>query len=136
MTAPSIDFDSIIKKWFEASEQHDAKAFASLLAPDVVYSDMAFKHTFNGQAEAEKWYADFFTAYPDFTVELLGGVLSGNTAAAEWSFTATLRTAFRTVPASLLGKTRTVRGVSVVEFDDAGKIRRLSDYWSLPDLIT
>lgn len=129
-----IDLQEMVSAWVAANEARDAKAFASFFTPDAVYEDMALKCTFHGQAEVEKWFADWFEAYPDFVIELRNGFVSDDSAVMEWQFTATLEGSFHGVPDTMRGKTRTVRGASIVEFDDTGRISGQRDYWHVPDL--
>ncbi|WP_030689250.1 nuclear transport factor 2 family protein [Streptomyces sp. NRRL B-1347] len=132
----AIDLDRMAADFLTAVNSRDAKAYTALFAPDIVYGDMGFHLTFNGQTELEKWYADWFEAFPDCTVSLRNGFISGNSAVMEWEFTATLEGSFHTVPDTMRGKTRTVQGVAIVQLDAAGKIKTHRDYWSVPDLIT
>ena len=131
-----VDLEQMLSAWLAANEARDAKAFTSFFVPDPVYEDMALKCTFRNHAEVEKWFTDWFEAYPDFTIELRNGFVAGNHAVMEWEFTATLEGSFYGVPDTMRGKRRTVPGASVIEFDDTGRIRAQRDYWHVPDLST
>ena len=124
----------MLSVWLAANEALDAKTIGSFFADDVVYEDVGLKHTLHGQAEVERWYTDWFAAYPDFTMKLFNSLVSGNSAVMEWEFTATLEGGFHDIPESMRGKTRTVRGAIVVEFDESGKIKKERDYWNATHL--
>ncbi len=118
--------DTAIIGWATHWSSHDVEQLLSLFTDDCVYEDVTLGIVNHGKGELTAFAHGFFTAFPDFHVELHSHFDTGEWAAVEWSMSGTHE-------GDLMGTAPThkhfaLRGASTFELRD-GKIRRCSDYW-------
>ena len=78
--------EEFVERWLTAWNTRRPERLLELMTDDVVYDDSAKSETMRGQAEVREFLESFFRAFPDFTVETVGGplVASDGPRAAFW----------------------------------------------------
>lgn len=74
----------------EAKSRADLDAALELCQPDVVFDTVAFRAVARGRDEARRQFSAFFTAFPDYNVEVDGILAEGDAVAAHGAITATM----------------------------------------------
>lgn len=119
---PAAVFQAYVAAW----NHHDYAALDSLLAPDSLHEDFADGIAARGPAADKKFMQDEVAAMPDFEWRITNLITSGNTVAAEWTWTATY------TGDSPIGPVKNFhvagRGASVAIIEK-GRIKRESDYY-------
>ena len=109
------------------------EAILPFFADDCVYEDVALGIINSGKGEVGKFIEDSLVAFSDFKVETKSVFSSDNKKlVSEWVISGIHTGDFPGLPAT--GKSFSVRGVSIIEFQD-GKIRRITDYWNLASFL-
>ena len=131
MTVDLALFDGYKKAW---NEGH-VEAILDYFTDDCMYEDVALNRINRGKDELKRFAEEIYQAFPDFHLVDNGDVIVGPDGryASEWTMTGTHDGDLPGFPAS--HKTFSIRGISVGELDDSGKIKRNSDYWSLMELL-
>ena len=80
----------VVQKALDAVNRHDPDAFAALYSADAIALDPQYAEPLDGRQAIRKDIADFFTAFPDLNVRLVGPiVVDGDTAGFEVEMTGT-----------------------------------------------
>ena len=123
-------FNELLAAW----NSHDGSLIAALMADDGAYEDVAVGEALD-RASIVDFVARTHTLSSDYVIEWLSTQRSGNSYAAEWIMSGT-----NDGPAVALGLPPTgrpweIRGASVGQLDDEGRIRLHRDYWNLAGLL-
>lgn len=87
-SATSADAATVARIYFDAVAKRDVEAMAACWepgAPDVIHGVVEMKVP----EDLRAWFGELFTAFPDFTFEVLDIVASGEKAAVHWHATGT-----------------------------------------------
>lgn len=108
-----------VRTWSEAWPRRDARAIAALYAGDASYRALAFREPDTGPAGALGYLERTFADEREIECKFGEPVVSGRRAAVEWW-------------ASWLedGRPTTLSGVTLLQFDDQGKVVHHRDYWN------
>lgn len=118
--------DRALQDWAAHWSSHDMERLLSLFTDDCIYEDVTLGVVNHGKDELTTFAQGFFTAFPDFHVELRSHLDAGEWAAVEWTMSGTHEGDLMGTPPT--HKRFSLRGASTFELRD-GKIRRCSDYW-------
>ena len=118
--------ERLLNDWAAAWSSHDIDKLLALFTDDCVYEDVTFGVVTRGKTELRGFAHGALAAVPDFKMELSSRAAADSHGAMEWVMSGTHKGDFPGLPAT--GKRFSVRGASIVELQ-AGKIRRVSDYW-------
>lgn len=116
----------VFRTYVSAWNHHDFAAFDSLLAPDSLHEDFADGIAARGPAADKAFMKDEIAAMPDFEWKITNLIASGNTVAAEWTWTATFTGNGPNGPVKNLHVAGRGASVAIVE---NGRIKRVSDYY-------
>ncbi len=113
-----MEQEQALRTWFDAWLQKDDTAISELFAPDIVYTE-CYGPQYHGLTQLRQWFTDWNSrgTVREWTIRRLFG--QGRTLGAEWFFAYEFD-----------GTSGSFDGVSVVDFDDEGRIARLSEYRS------
>src|SRR5947209_19624173 len=78
-----------LEGWAEHWSLHDMERLLSLFTDDCVYEDVTLGLVNHGKSELAAFATGFFTAFPDFHVELLSHFDAGAWAGVEWRMSGT-----------------------------------------------
>jgi steroid delta-isomerase-like uncharacterized protein len=118
--------DRALQDWATYWSSHDMDALLSIFTEDCIYEDVTLGVVNHGKAELTAFAHGFFTAFPDFHVELRSRFDAGDWASVEWSMSGTHDGDLMGTPPT--HKFFSLRGASTFELQ-GDKIRRCSDYW-------
>ncbi len=118
--------DKALQDWAAYWSAHDIEQLLSIFTDDCIYEDVTLGVVNHGKAELTSFARGFFTAFPDFHVELRSHFDTGEWAAVEWSMSGTHEGDLMGTPPT--HKFFSLRGMSAFELQ-GDKIRRCSDYW-------
>ena len=124
------DLQQRLRDYYAAWSRQDVDAVMAFFKEASTFEDLAFAAKFSGLAEIRSFVELTFAGSPDFEVEptrIIGGD-DGHSAAAGWTMRGTHAGDLPGFPAT--GKRFEVRASSIVEFDSAGSIRSIVDYWN------
>jgi steroid delta-isomerase-like uncharacterized protein len=78
--------EEFLDRWIDAWNSRQSGLLLELMTDDVVYDDPAWPKTMRGHAEVRQFLDVLWSAFPDFTVERIGGplVASDGPRAAFW----------------------------------------------------
>lgn len=117
---------SVLDALYQAYNQHDPGAVASLYASDGEHEDVAHGRPRRGGTAIAQGLARFLEAVPDARWDTSDRVVSGDRAFARYVLTGTLRGDLG--PFRAQGQRLVVRGVQVLELR-GGQIVRSEDFW-------
>lgn len=123
MTSPSVH--DAAAAYFAAIRDADADAFADLFSADVHFEDPVGGPALSGHDGVRRFHKGLRRAWQALHMEARDVFARGSRAAVRWHAEGTSGT----------GKAIAFDGVSVIEVDPAGKIRRLEGYWDLEGVI-
>ena len=83
------DVERIDDQGIAAWDNHDADAFANLLADDFVWTDLTLPEPMRTKDEARQYAQAWFTAFPDMRVKETNRIVTDDAVAAELEFTGT-----------------------------------------------
>jgi hypothetical protein len=114
------DFTAWMDRYAQASEAGDARAAATLFAPDAEYRETPFDAPIVGQDAIYRYWAEAAPHFKDvrFAYEILA--VTGDRGIALW------RSDFVSVKSGSRGS---LDGVFLVEFDAAGTCRTFREWW-------
>lgn len=118
--------DTALEGWAEHWSSHDMAQLLSLFTDDCVYEDVTLGIVNHGKGELAAFATGFFTAFPDFHVELLARFDTGAWAGVEWRMSGTHEGDLMGTPPT--HRHFSLRGASTFALH-GGKIQRCSDYW-------
>lgn len=118
---------SLLQAFISAWNRHDYAAFDTLLAPDVIYEDIAWGFRGQGPAQIKDLMHMMVETEPDFDWRLTTVIESGPIVAAEWTWTGTF-TGDSPVGQHLVGVRGSGRGATVAVIEN-GRIKRFTDYY-------
>lgn len=116
----------LLQSFVSAWNHHASAAFDALLAPDVIYEDIAWGFRGQGPAQVKGLMRDMIESEPDFDWRLTTVIESGPIVAAEWTWTATY-TGDSPI-GHVVRKRISGRGATVAVIEN-GRIKRLTDYY-------
>lgn len=128
----AVDPENVVRQLFLTWSDHDVSRLETLFADDGVYEDVPPQKVYRGQNEIKGFMSAIWTWAPDIAFTLNSVVQMGDTVVTEWTMHGTQTGPIGGIPAS--GESFSVRGASVVKFDE-GKIVRHSDYYDLVTLL-
>ena len=126
------DAESLLKDYDRALSSGDLDKAMSFFTDDCVYEDIALGTVKHGKEEVKAFLKIVLNAFPDYRLEIVSSIISGDLAAIEWVMTGTHTGPIFNV--QVTGKSILIRGTSITELQD-GKIRRNSDYYNLMTLL-
>ena len=107
-----------LTKYFRAWVDADAGVLETTFSDDAVYTE-CYGPEYHGLAQIRRWFADWNQKGRVLQWDLRRTVEQGRTIVAEWYFRCLYN-----------GKTEGFDGVTVADFDDEGRIVRLSEFRS------
>lgn len=122
----TINADKALQDWARYWSTHDMPRLLALFTDDCIYEDVTLGVANHGKDELTAFATSFFTAFPDFRVELRSRFDAGDWAGVEWSMSGTHEGELMGTPAT--HKHFSLRGASIFEMQGE-RIRRCSDYW-------
>lgn len=121
-------------EWLRRFSAADPTALLDLYTDDASFEDVTLGQRISGKSELAAFFGAFMNrAERTNRFTLLRYVGDPTSGAIEWSWEARHEGDFLGQPAR--GKTTSVRGVSVLEFD-GGKVHQQRDYWDARTLLT
>lgn len=123
----AADVQAVADALYAAYNARDARAAASLYAPDGVHDEIADGRAKQGPEAIRQGLEHFFAAFPDATWSVEESVVDDRQAVVRYRLTGTLTRALG--PFAPLRQRLDIRGVQVVRTDADGRIERSSDYW-------
>ena len=118
--------DTLVIRWARAWSTQDAALFLSLFAEDALYRDVALDKAFRGHEAIKAFFQGTFRTFPDFKMEILHSVVTGEAGAGEWVMSGTFLGESFGVPPT--GKAFRVQGCCFMRILD-GRIVEHRDYW-------
>jgi steroid delta-isomerase-like uncharacterized protein len=116
----------LARKLIEAVAAHDLDALAELQHEDVV-DDFVAVGVYRGRAAVRAFFAETFSAFPDFRIEIVRVTAAGDMAIVEWKVDGTFTGApFQGIRAT--GKRVAFRGVDCMQFE-GGRLRHNTIYY-------
>jgi steroid delta-isomerase-like uncharacterized protein len=123
------DVERIDDQGIAAWDNHDADAFANLLADDFVWTDLTLPEPMRTKDEARQYAQAWFTAFPDMRIKETNRIVTDDAVAVELEFTGTntgpMTMAGREIPPT--GKTVLGKGAFFARIQD-GKIVQFSSH--------
>jgi len=113
--------------WAAAWAVGDVEGILATFTDDADFEEVPIGVVTHGQDELRAHLEGLKAAFPDISIVVTGGLVAGDRAAAEWTFTGTYSGQFPGLPPGT-GQTVTVRGSSILELE-GGKIRADREYW-------
>ena len=116
------------KEWVGALDGKHLDRQMAWYRDDTEYEDVIFGVTRIGQEKIREFVAAFHEDRGEHKFEVTGYFGGPGGGAVEWTWTANLAGDFLGLPAA--GRQAHIRGVSVVAFDNEGKLTLNHDYWN------
>ena len=107
-----------IREYFDAWVRKDARPLAGIFAPDILYSE-CYGPEYRGIGQVLRWFADWNTQGTVLQWPIKQFVHQGAVTAVEWYFQCEYQ-----------GQVDGFDGVSLITFDDAGRMVRLQEFQS------
>ena len=118
----------LIQEWAAAWSSGDIERVMRGYAEDVVYEDVVLDVVFNGKDEFRTFVQTMYAFAPDLKLDIISEVVSGDSAAFEWTMSGTQRGDLGDMVAA--GKTFSVRGMSRAAFH-GDLFSSCIDYWDM-----
>jgi steroid delta-isomerase-like uncharacterized protein len=123
------DVERIDDQGIAAWDNHNADAFANLLADDFVWTDLTLPEPMRTKDEARQYAQAWFTAFPDMRIKETNRIVTDDAVAVELEFTGTntgpMTMAGREIPPT--GRTVLGKGAFFARIQD-GKIVQFSSH--------
>jgi steroid delta-isomerase-like uncharacterized protein len=119
--------EELMLGWVDLWGSRDLSQVDKLYAEDAVSEDVAEGVEYRGRDEIKRSLADDLSAVPDVNVEIVSLFATESRGAVEWIWSGTHTEDYPGL-ISATGKSFSVRGVSLFEFEN-GKIKRQLDYY-------
>lgn len=116
----------------DAWNAHDARAVATLYAPDFEGDDIALAEPQHGAEAIRRLTQYYLRAFPDLVVTLDGLAVDGDVVAMIWTLSGTHRNTFMNIPPT--GRYTSVRGTTYLTVRD-GLVYRATRIWDLAGLL-
>jgi len=131
ISADPQGLENLLDEWALAWSSSDVERLLPLFADSVDYEDVTLGAVNHGKNALREFAAGIFPAFADLKFELKSRFVAadGKSGAMEWIMRGRQTKDFPGLQAT--NKPFEVRGATVVEFTDDGKISRDSDYWDL-----
>jgi len=113
-------------------DSRDVEKILTQYTDDCVWEDLALGRVLSGKDEIRSFLNEWFTAFPDTTIEGKFFFASGSHGCSEWVMSGTHSGTFLDLPAT--GKSFSLRVASVIELSE-GKVKRVTDYYDMTILL-
>jgi steroid delta-isomerase-like uncharacterized protein len=70
--------EEFLERWLAAWSSHQPERVLALMTDDIVYDDSGARETMRGHAQVREFLEFVFRAFPDLTIERVGGVLAAS----------------------------------------------------------
>lgn len=110
--------ERLIEVYFQAWISKDESRLADFFASDAVYSE-CYGPEYRGLIQIVRWFRDWNKRGRVTRWDILGSIRQGNSLAVEWTFGCVYD-----------GEKSLFNGVSLVEFNEDGKIQSLKEFQS------
>ena len=120
-------------RYLDALNSHDGAQVAEMMAEDVTFEDVAMGVTHQGREAVKAFIAELDGFSSDASFSPISKQQTGNQYAIEWESSGTNTGDMAGIPAT--NRQYRVRGVSIGELDEHGKILRNRDYWNMADYL-
>lgn len=118
-----------VADYLAAWNSYDGHRVAAFMADDVIYEDLSSGDVHRGR-DAVRAYVEATAAFSsDYRFVTVGAQADGKRYAIEWEMLGSNTGAAGGFPAT--GKPYRIRGASIGELDDGGRIVANRDYWNL-----
>ncbi|MGH7856397.1 MAG: ester cyclase [Candidatus Binatia bacterium] len=136
-TVTSEWVEEFVERWLAAWNSHQPERVLDLMTDDIIFDDSAKSQTMRGHAQVREFLEFCWRAFPDFTVEAVGGplVASDGARAAFWwrcRMTNTGPVDPPGIPAT--GKLVEYEGADFHEYGN-GKVARLRILYNMADIL-
>lgn len=125
-TSAGPDPKAVLQAYVDAWNRHDSLALDTLLAPAGIHEDLAWGFRGEGPVAVRSFMRDVIAVSPDYHWEVTSSFTDGQSAVAEWTWTATFTGPSPSGPVT--NQPVRGRGAAVAQIAN-GKIVRLSDYY-------
>jgi steroid delta-isomerase-like uncharacterized protein len=113
---------------FAAWNRHDADGVVAIAVEDLLWRDVALPMPVQSREELKALLQSYMNAFPDTHLEITSETVYDERLAFEWTATGTHRGPLMGI--SPTGRATKVYGVTVVVFDDEGRVIEGSSYWN------
>lgn len=113
--------------WAAAWASGDPTQITATYTGDAVFEEVPIGVTTHSQNELSSYLQGLKSAFPDFSLVVTDGFVTGNRAAAEWVVTGTYTGQFPGLPPGS-GQHFSLRGASILELEN-GKVSDDREYW-------
>ncbi len=110
--------ERLIEAYFQAWISQDESRLPEFFAPDAVYSE-CYGPEYRGLTQIVRWFRDWNKRGRVTRWDILGSIRQGNSLAVEWTFGCVYD-----------GEKSLFSGVSLIEFNEDGKIQSLKEFQS------
>jgi len=117
--------EATINGYFTQMSAMNPQGWMALFTPDATIADPVGKPPVIAHEKATAFFQFLSQFYDRLEITPETPFISGTGAAAKWQMNVIAKN----------GKTAQAQGISVFEFNEAGKITALSSYWDEPQLI-
>ena len=129
--------EGLIRKMFNALNEHNVSRVLPFLADDVVVLDMPTNKTYQGHAGFNQFLTNWITGYPDYKLELTNVICTADKCAVEFTaratHTGTLMGPMGSIPAT--NKRVEMKFSETYEVMN-GKIRKNHSYWDMAGMMS
>ena len=118
--------ERLVEDWARLCSSHDLDGLMQLFTEDVVYEDVTLGAVNRGKDAVRAFAAEFFSRFPDVTIELSSNFATPTQGGAEWVMRGIQ--AGDSAQAAAPSQRFALRGASILGFAN-GRICRVADYW-------
>jgi steroid delta-isomerase-like uncharacterized protein len=122
-----------INDYLDAWNSHDGRRVAHFMADDVTYEDLAGGATYHGRDEIAGYVEQTHDWSGDYCFVTVSTQSSGSSYAIEWEMLGTNTGNFGAFGST--GKPYRIRGVSIGQLDEGGRIQSNRDYFNVADYL-
>jgi steroid delta-isomerase-like uncharacterized protein len=133
---PGNQSATIVDRWSDAFNRHDAAAYVACYTEDAVFDDVALHRIFNGREELAEFFNEWDAASPDSRVDVERVLPIDGGVVVTWTGRGTLSGEFPHLPPTAVRGSRIdLRAVSILDLSPDGLIKRHTDYYDLFSLL-
>ncbi len=120
-------------RYLDAWNSHEPAQVGAYMADDAVYEDLALGQLHEGRPNIEAFVGSCHQFSADYRFTSVSEQAAGARYAVEWELAGTNTGEIGGLPVT--NKPYRIRGVSIGQLDDGGRIKQNRDYWNLADYL-
>jgi steroid delta-isomerase-like uncharacterized protein len=133
---PGNQTATIVDRWSNAFNSHDAAGYVACYTEDAVFKDIALHRTFNGREELFDFFTEWDGGSPDSRVDVDRVLPTDSGFVVTWTGRGTLSGDFSHLPPTAVRGSRIeLPAVSILEITPEGLISSHTDYYDLFSLL-